>query len=103
MPVDVRIGKMLIMGAVLRCVDPILTIAASLSHRSPFFSDQRNKGTQAAPSQQRIRGVYPVSHASSLLLVVVVWFGAEAASSAHRRLAGNLFSDHLTIVKAYNE
>jgi len=36
LPVDVRLAKMLIMGAMLRCVDAVLTIAAALAERSPF-------------------------------------------------------------------
>ena len=36
LPVDARIGKMLIFAAIFRCLDPVLTIAASMSVRSPF-------------------------------------------------------------------
>lgn len=36
LPVDVRLGKMLIYGALFQCIDPILTIAASISSQSPF-------------------------------------------------------------------
>lgn len=36
LPMDVRLGKMLIFGALFRCLDPVLTIAASLSCKSPF-------------------------------------------------------------------
>ena len=35
LPVDVRIGKMLLFGCMLRCLHPTLIIAASLSLRSP--------------------------------------------------------------------
>ncbi|KAH9586345.1 Helicase-associated domain [Trypanosoma melophagium] len=38
LPLDVRIGKMIIHGAILHCVDPVLTIAACLAVRSPFLS-----------------------------------------------------------------
>lgn len=38
MPVDVHIGKMLVYGVLLRCLDPILTIAAALSGHWPFLS-----------------------------------------------------------------
>ncbi|XP_071946737.1 probable ATP-dependent RNA helicase DHX34 [Antedon mediterranea] len=38
LPVDVVIGKMLIMGTVFKMIDPILCIAASLSIQSPFTS-----------------------------------------------------------------
>ena len=36
LPVDVRIGKLLIMGALFNCLHNSLTIAASLSSKSPF-------------------------------------------------------------------
>ncbi|KAL1442492.1 hypothetical protein MTO96_030774 [Rhipicephalus appendiculatus] len=36
LPVDVTIGKVLIMGCVFRLVDPILSLAAALSIQSPF-------------------------------------------------------------------
>ena len=38
LPLDVRIGKMIIHGALLRCIDPVLTIAACLAVRSPFLA-----------------------------------------------------------------
>lgn len=39
LPLDVRVGKMIIHGALLQCVDPVLTIAACISVRSPFLGD----------------------------------------------------------------
>ena len=38
LPVDVRIGKVLLFGAIFRCLDSALTIAAALSFKSPFSS-----------------------------------------------------------------
>ncbi|XP_033106409.1 putative ATP-dependent RNA helicase DHX57 isoform X2 [Anneissia japonica] len=38
LPVDVRIGKLMLFGAIFRCLDPVLTIAAILSYRSPFVA-----------------------------------------------------------------
>ena len=38
LPVDVRIGKLLLFGSIFRCLDSALTIAASLSYKSPFVS-----------------------------------------------------------------
>ena len=35
LPIDPRIGKMLLFGIMLKCIDPILTIATSLSYREP--------------------------------------------------------------------
>lgn len=33
-----RIGKLMLLGAIFGCLDPVLTIGAILSHRSPFVS-----------------------------------------------------------------
>uniref|UniRef100_A0A3B5MFX6 RNA helicase n=1 Tax=Xiphophorus couchianus TaxID=32473 RepID=A0A3B5MFX6_9TELE len=41
LPVDVRIGKLMLFGAIFRCLDPALTIAASLAFKSPFVSRPR--------------------------------------------------------------
>ena len=38
LPVDVRVGKMLLYGAVLGCLSPVLTIAAVLGGRAPFVA-----------------------------------------------------------------
>lgn len=38
LPVDVRIGKLIIFGAIFCCVDSALTIAACLSYKSPFVA-----------------------------------------------------------------
>ncbi|KAI9253572.1 P-loop containing nucleoside triphosphate hydrolase protein [Sporodiniella umbellata] len=36
LPVDMHVGKMILFGAIFRCLDPILTIAACLSFKGPF-------------------------------------------------------------------
>lgn len=43
LPVDPKLGKMLIMGAIFRCFDPILTIVSGLSVRDPFLLPQEKK------------------------------------------------------------
>lgn len=49
LPVDPRVGKLMIYGSLLGCVEPALTIAASMSSRSPFISpfDQRDAADEA--------------------------------------------------------
>ncbi|XP_024515116.1 DExH-box ATP-dependent RNA helicase DExH3 [Selaginella moellendorffii] len=49
LPVEPRLGKMLIMGSIFRCLDPVLTIAAGLAARDPFIMpmDKRNLADQA--------------------------------------------------------
>lgn len=49
LPVDPRVGKMMIYGALFGCVDPMLTLASAMSARSPFMSpfDQRQQADEA--------------------------------------------------------
>lgn len=49
LPVDPRVGKMMIYGALFGCVDPLLTLASAMSARSPFVSpfDQREQADMA--------------------------------------------------------
>ncbi|CAI5990013.1 unnamed protein product [Closterium sp. NIES-65] len=51
LPVDVRIGKMMIYGAVMGCLSTALTIAACLSYRSPFSSSFRDRKAAARARQ----------------------------------------------------
>ena len=37
LPTDVHLGKFLLIATVLRCLDPALTIAATLNSKSPFL------------------------------------------------------------------
>ncbi|CAA7028264.1 unnamed protein product [Microthlaspi erraticum] len=48
LPVDVLIGKMLLYGGIFGCLSPILSIAAFLSHKSPFVhpKDEKQNGHQ---------------------------------------------------------
>ncbi|KAI9205967.1 P-loop containing nucleoside triphosphate hydrolase protein [Polychytrium aggregatum] len=48
-PADLRIAKMLLFGCILNCLDPILTIAACMSTKSPFVSpmDSRDEAKEA--------------------------------------------------------
>ncbi|PIN10330.1 ATP-dependent RNA helicase A [Handroanthus impetiginosus] len=43
LPLDPNIGKMLLMGAIFRCLNPALTIAAALAHRDPFVLPMNRK------------------------------------------------------------
>ncbi|CEP11897.1 hypothetical protein [Parasitella parasitica] len=56
LPVDVHIGKMILFGAIFRCLDPILTIAAALSFKSPFVRPfGKEDEADAARAQFRVQ------------------------------------------------
>ncbi|MEQ2190544.1 DEAH (Asp-Glu-Ala-His) box polypeptide 34 [Xenoophorus captivus] len=42
LPVDVVIGKMLVLGSLFNLVEPVLTVAAALSVQSPFVRSSQN-------------------------------------------------------------
>ncbi|XP_031626532.1 putative ATP-dependent RNA helicase DHX57 [Contarinia nasturtii] len=52
LPVDVRIGKLMLFGAIFQSVDSVLTIAACLSYKSPFVSpfNKRNEADKRKKS-----------------------------------------------------
>ena len=43
LPTDIGVGRLLIYGALLRCAQPILLIAAALSDRTPFLSPMHKR------------------------------------------------------------
>ena len=52
LPVDCRVAKMLVYGAMLSCASPALTVAACLSYKSPFLAGQ-GKGAAAGDTSRR--------------------------------------------------
>jgi ATP-dependent RNA helicase DHX29 len=75
LPMDVRLGKLLLVASCLGCLSPALSIAACLAHKSPFLSSlQQQSGADAAR-------------------------GALAASSSGTIAAGQQ-SDHLVMAAA---
>ncbi|KAK0574066.1 hypothetical protein LWI29_017718 [Acer saccharum] len=52
LPMEPKLGKMLILGAIFNCLDPVLTIVAGLSVRDPFLAPLDKKDlAEAAKSQ----------------------------------------------------
>ncbi|EDQ91760.1 uncharacterized protein MONBRDRAFT_22888 [Monosiga brevicollis MX1] len=52
LPIDVRLGKMLIFGAMLRCVDPVLTVAAAMGYKSFFVAPMAERDAARAAHQK---------------------------------------------------
>lgn len=48
LPMEPKLGKMLILGATLNCLEPILTIVAGLSVRDPFLTPLDKKDVSQA-------------------------------------------------------
>lgn len=72
LPVDVRIGKLMLFGAIFRCLDPALTIAASLAFKSPFVSERLSK--LEFMSQVCLEGIFRRQrYVSPLKICLYVW------------------------------
>ena len=82
MPVDVRLGKILVYASILQCIEPALTIVASLGSKSPFSCPPYH--------QEEARGAH-------LRLIKCNVSGSSTDASI------NTFSDHIAIVNAYNK
>ena len=82
MPVDVKLGKILIYSSLLLCSEPVLTIVAAMGGRSPFISPiDRREDSQRA-------------HSSYLF--------QNEKNSFNSKQSINSFSDHLAVLNAYN-
>jgi ATP-dependent RNA helicase DHX57 len=90
MPCDPRVGKMLIFGAMLRCLDPILTVAAAQGHgRSVFFSPPDKR--EEAENAKRALVAHVASSKSDHLAVVAAYNGWRAALAKNGRSAASQY------------
>ena len=64
LPVDVRIGKLILLGAIFDVVDDVLTIAATLSYRAPFLSPFERRAE--ADASKRAFAVAQSDHLTAL-------------------------------------
>jgi hypothetical protein len=66
LPVDVRVGKMLVMGAVLGCPGPAATIAAALSGKAPFNTVPPDLREEADRVNARLAGTWKSDHLAAV-------------------------------------
>lgn len=92
LPVDVRVGKLLVYGALLGCLDPVLTIAACLSDKSPFAGSIDSR--ELAEAARR-------AFAAALPAAGVTPPPGSAATLPGIRLSAGQESDHLSMAAAY--
>ena len=72
LPIEPKLGKMVLYGVVLKCLDPILTIVCCISYKDPF--------TLTANSERRTR---------------------DSAKEILAALAQGSMSDHMTLLSAF--
>lgn len=72
LPCPVQVGKMLIYGAVLGCLSPLLSIAAGLSCRSPFLSSGDPEKREAIDAAKKRMAAAGGGRSDHTLLAVAV-------------------------------
>ncbi|XP_050204550.1 DExH-box ATP-dependent RNA helicase DExH3 [Mercurialis annua] len=90
LPVDPKLGKMLIMGAIFRCFDPVLTIVSGLSVRDPFLLPQEKKDL-AGTAKSRFSAKDYSDH-MALVRAYEGWKDAEREGSAYEYCWRNFLS-----------
>ncbi|CAA6665449.1 unnamed protein product [Spirodela intermedia] len=90
LPVEPKLGKMLILGAIFNCLDPILTIVAGLSVRDPFLMPFDKKDlAESAKSQFSCRDY---SDHLALVRAYEGWREAEREQSGYEYCWRNFLS-----------
>ena len=86
MPLDVRLAKVCVYGAVLRCIDPMLTVAACLSGRSPFRNPSTDPDRRAALATAQKALAWGHSDHLTMVQAYNKWRSAQGAA-ARRKVA----------------
>ncbi|XP_066149688.1 3'-5' RNA helicase YTHDC2-like isoform X1 [Euwallacea fornicatus] len=69
LPLEPRLGKMLLLGCIFKCLEPMLTICASMAHKDPFqLPPQANLRTAAAAKRRELLNGVAGDHAIYLLV-----------------------------------
>ncbi|CAH1431364.1 unnamed protein product [Lactuca virosa] len=89
LPVEPKLGKMLILGAILNCLDPILTVVAGLSVRDPFLAPLDKKELAEA-----VKAQFSQDHSDHFALVRAYegWKVAEHALGGYEYCWKNFLS-----------
>ncbi len=97
LPVDPRIGKMLVTAAALGCAPAAATVAAALAHRDPFLLPLTQRDAADA-ARRRLAGGAPSDHVA-LLRAHAGWRAAGRAggAAAARAFAQRNFLSHATL------
>ncbi|WCJ19148.1 ATP-dependent RNA helicase putative [Euphorbia peplus] len=90
LPVDPKLGKMLVMGAIFHCFDPVLTIVSGLSVRDPFLLPQDKKDL-AGTAKSRFSAKDYSDH-MALVRAYEGWKDADREGSAYEYCWRNFLS-----------
>ena len=86
LPVDARVGKMLIFGAIFKCTDVILTIAACVSSSKSPFSSSFDNDSQAKAAHAKFSHPH-----SDFMTLLNVWNAYVQAGAMARKFCKDMF------------
>ncbi|KAL1803374.1 hypothetical protein ACET3Z_032021 [Daucus carota] len=89
LPLEPKLGKMLILGSIFNCLDPVLTIVAGLSVRDPFLAPV-DKKDQAEAAKAQFSRAY--SDHLALVRAYEGWKAAEIDLAEYRYCWNNFLS-----------
>ncbi|GFY33088.1 3'-5' RNA helicase YTHDC2 [Trichonephila clavipes] len=96
MPIEPRLGKMILYSVVLKCVDPILTIVCCLSYRDPFLIPSQPAQKRAVAMAKRKFACDTFSDHMVLLRAFQAW--QKAKVEGHERIfCARNFISHATM------
>ncbi|XP_050379007.1 DExH-box ATP-dependent RNA helicase DExH3 [Argentina anserina] len=90
LPVEPKLGKMLILGAIFNCLDPIMTIVAGLSMRDPFMMPYDKKDL-AESAKAQFAGRDSSDHLA-LIRAYDGWKNAERSQAGYEYCWRNFLS-----------
>jgi ATP-dependent RNA helicase DHX36 len=90
LPMEPGLGKMVLLGAIFQCLDPILTIAACISSKSPFLSPPQAKDRADEIKVHWAQGLS--SDHFAILNAYKAWY--ELQSSGNYREANKFCTDN---------
>jgi len=98
LPLHVKLGKMLIFGCLFKCLDKVLTIAATLSSKSPFSNFVSDDASHASAAHRTF--IHPSSDFLSLCNVWDAYRKAKAEGhSQSRRFCSKMYLNHAALME----
>ncbi|KZC13983.1 putative ATP-dependent RNA helicase YTHDC2 [Dufourea novaeangliae] len=92
LPIEPRLGKMLLYAVVLKCLDPVLTIVCSLSYRDPFILPLQPSQKRAATAARKRFATNTYSDHMAVLRAFQGWQNARASGKERTFCEQNFIS-----------
>ncbi|XP_015112250.1 3'-5' RNA helicase YTHDC2 [Diachasma alloeum] len=92
LPVEPRLGKMLLYAVVLKCLDPILTIVCSLAYKDPFLLPSQPSQKRAATAARKTFASGSYSDHMAVLRAFQLWQQARASGWERKFCEKNFIS-----------